>query len=205
MNSRVFYLPVTIGFVDVIGGAKYGTKYDFTRACQKCGSGALPVGPLYLEKNPSTKYQMFKTLDHETLVDIKLAQTLRSMGINTFAEVYDQQKQKLPYMELRHQAQLPKFSKKTSGYKIEDQCETCMLNGHFNNRDPLKLVYENIDESITNNHVLATFELFGNSFISEPAEDSIFATPFLIFSKELKELLENEGIPELTFDEVLIN
>ena len=203
MSSRVFYFPTMTAFVGVIGGTKFGTKYDLTHACQKCGSGATPQGPRYIEKKPKTKHKLFSISTSEILVDIELAQKLMSIGIHSLVEVYDQKNQKLPYMELRYQAQLPRFSEKTTGYVLSDQCSKCHRDGYYSADDPLKLLYENIDESITSNHILATFEIFGNSWKHDSLRSSIFPPPQPIFSGELAKSLEQENLSKLEFNEVV--
>ena len=205
MNSKTFYFAYIFGSVNVLGGPAFGTSYDVAHACQKCGSGAIPQGPRYIENDPNTSYRIFKTLDGETIIDTDLANKLKSKGISSLFEVFDSDKQKLPYMELRHQALLPRFTANTQGYEIEDQCPHCKRDGYFGVDDPLKLVYENIDEAITSNHILATFETFGNSSIETTFQNSNLSSPLLIFSDELVCLFQEENLSNMSFEKVAID
>lgn len=130
---------------------------------------------------------------------------LQSIGVNKLAKVVDLQSRVLPFKELRPEVILPPFSKSTTGYEVEDSCKYCMRDGFFHiPRVKLKLVYDDIDPVFFKYNVLATHELFGTSSINEPFSKSVFASPKLIISDLIVEVLKSESIGADSFEPVTI-
>lgn len=189
----------------VFGGPHFGTKYDFTNSCSKCGSGAIPIGPRFIELKRVPKEPIFQTLDGEILMTTQLASMFWSLGDGFLAEVRDaSSKELLPFWELRAQAELSGFCKSTTGFERERACAHCERDGYFAiPHTPLNLVYQAPSLAFDNLHVLSTYERFGNSRLREPLEKSVFARPLFIVSQEIQSRFLNHRTPGVTFETIL--
>ncbi len=191
--------------MNAFGGPSAGTRYDLSKSCKYCGTGAEPIGPRFISELKKSKKKIFYTLDREVLMDMTLVQHLSKAGIDCFAKVFNTQKNQLPYMELRGEAILPSFSHKTDGYIKEGECPYCKRDGYFNNSpEKLSLVYENLPSHFLTKNILITYERFGLSALREPFKDSVFASPLFVVSDLIKNAFETEKIKTVTFEPVTL-
>ena len=190
-----FYHLICRRLAKVYGGPTYGTKYSLTGACSQCGTGAEPQGPRILPKFRAPYHPILLTFDGEILVNLDRAQSLKSLGVSCLEEVRTPTGNLLPLMELRREAILPPFSPKTTGYEREQPCPQCGRDGFFGiPHQPLTLVYEALSQQYRGKQVLWTFERFGNSRLRSPFEDSAFAAPLYVVSREVMECIRGRGI-----------
>jgi hypothetical protein len=202
---KKFYQLLADELVGVVGAAYYNTEYDMRNACPKCGTGAILIGPRYMSGLGNVKKRLFFAGYGELLADEKLADRLAPIGIENLAEVYSSKGKKMPFMEIKGEEVIPRFSDLTTGYAIEGQCDFCKRDGYFNRvHTPLKLVYENIDEKILQKDILITYERFGLSRLRTPFKESVFAGPYFIISDKVKNFLEEEKVKGLEFEPVTI-
>jgi len=188
------------------GGPSTGTQYDMKNACPHCGTGAVPVGPLFLARLRVPRHLVWATLS-EVLVADEFAQALEDMGTHCLAEVRHRRTgQVLPVKGLRAEAVLPPFSSRTSGYARYRPCPECGRDGFFDAGPPepdtagkLHLVYEGLDPSYLEKNVLWTYEGFGRSALRSPFEDSVIAKPIHVLSQRVVDWLKEHGAKGLLF------
>lgn len=205
MRSDVvrFYRLVVKTQRNVMGGPHFGTRYSLDSACPHCGTGAEPTGPRYVARLSAT-CPAFITLDGDVLVSSTVAQALEQVGVSSLSEVRQVSTGRpLPYMELRWSRTLPPFSGSTTGYERERPCPACGRDGYFEVlKMPLRLVYDKIDASFRKEHVLATFERFGNSRLRSPFNDSVIAGPLYIVSEMVMDCLRKLRVRNIDFEDV---
>jgi hypothetical protein len=179
----------------VCGGPSLGTQYSLESACDTCGSGARQTGPLVLPSPLSVGEPVAMTLDSEVLIRSDLADLLHSIGISSLGDVcVPRSPDPLPFFQLLPEAVLPRFSSGTTGYVIERQCQACLRDGFFHAvESPLRLHYEHLDRKYLGFDVLATWECFGNSRLRRPFRESVLASPVLVLSQRLSEVLSQAG------------
>lgn len=190
-----FYEIIVSGLINVDGGPMYGTQYSLADACDRCGTGAKPVGPRIMRRFRVSNAPIFLSLDHEILVSLDMADGLRALGVESLADIRGVKTgEELPLKELRAEATLPPFSKETTGYEREGVCPKCGRDGYFNiPHVPLKLVYRGLAPEYASKKVLATYERFGNSRLREPFKDSVFAMPVYVVSALVASYLKKEA------------
>jgi len=207
--SQFFRLLVSNLCVDADGGPIYGTKYDMKHACKHCGSGAEPIGPRFMSKLKKDRRGVLKAGFGEMLIDLDLARKFKANGIGSIVEVYKSSgHEKWPFMEIRGEAILPQFSKKSSGYEkdAKRQCPYCKRDGFGGiPHEPMHLIFENIDPILLQKNILITYERFGYSKLREPFSDSIFARPLYIVSEKVKGVLEDAKVKGVEFVPVSIS
>ncbi len=202
----MFYHLDVSNQINIDGGPLYGTKYLLEYACDCCGTGAIPIGPLFLRKFKIPKYQIFCTLNREILLQSNIKDALIKNGIKSFGEVYEVKSQKqMPIWELRSQKILPQFSPETTGFERELPCSTCNRDGYFGiPHTPLNLKYILKDKSLLDKDVYVTYECFGNSRLREPFKQSVFAAPLFIVSHRVMKCFKELNVKNVEFEEVTI-
>jgi len=194
--------------VNADGGPIYGTKYDMANACKYCGTGAEPIGSRFMSKLKKNRKGIFEAGFGEILIDIELSKKFQEKGINSLAEVYKpKSKEKWSFMEIRGEAVLPPFSKKTTGYEIDlkRQCPYCKRDGYGEfPKKSWNLVYENLDSGLLTKNILITYERFGYSRLRKPFNDSVFARSLYIVSEKVVDILREERIKGVEFEPVII-
>ncbi len=125
-----------------------GTKYDFSRACLACGTGAVQTSPAMLRRSElryDRKCEIFQTFTH-FFVSPRLAEGLREAGVSGLElrqAVNIADGSPLPWHQIIASTTLPPLSDLTSGTKRSNSCAMCGMNGYYETpRDPLVLVYE---------------------------------------------------------------
>ena len=199
-KNKNFYVLILTSGSQAFGGPTYGTKYDLINACKYCGTGAEAIGPRITSGLDKKRKGFFSNLDGELFVDLKLATAFSHLGLKNLEKVISPRGMVFPFMEIREEATLPPFSKETTGFIRENQCEHCYRDGHFNEvNEPLNLVYNSIDNDLLQKDFLKTYECFGRSFLRPPLKDSTFACPQCIVSERVIDLLKHEKVRRFTF------
>jgi hypothetical protein len=96
-------------------GPTYGTTYDLSQACPRCGTGAVQTSPLYLKKSEIPKAgERFQTLDHDHLVSESLADSLRIVGGLEIRQARDAQTDEpIRWFQLLACEQMPRMDERT--------------------------------------------------------------------------------------------
>jgi hypothetical protein len=178
------------------GGPRYGTQYDLSGACDRCGCGAVQVSPLRLRpSDPPAKAAIFETLDGEILVAEHIARAIQKEGISGVdlrQAVSSTNGIMLPWFQILPGSELPAMDPSTEGVVRSDHCPKCACDGYFH-RPPVVIRYKAL-ETARLPDVLQTLEHFGNSVIKEPFELSHFATPLLIVKPRVYQLFKREKV-----------
>jgi hypothetical protein len=203
-GDRLLRLLVRKG-IDVTGGVSAGTPYSFEGACRTCGTGASQAGPLHLPRFKAPKADLFATLDSEILVTPRLADRLRTAGVDSLGPVVAKDGRALPFEQLLPQGTLPPFGAETTGFVRERPCPVCRRDGYFGIPNvPLCLTYPSLPADLRDKDVLATFERFGNSRLRTPLRDSVFAAPVYVISGRVADVLSAAGVRSGEVEAVLL-
>ena len=183
----------------------YGTKYDLSQACPRCGSGARQTSPLVLKRSDTpSRGDIFQTMDYEYLVSPALAQGLREArlsGLELRQAVAHTDNRPLPWYQIVSSRELPPMSGLTRGILRERPCPLCGRDGHFQSAfNPIEIAYDrgavNVDELPD---VIHTCECFGNGNLLEPFEESHIARPLLIVKPTVFQVFENHKVRRVEF------
>ena len=190
------------------GGPSYGTEYDLSQACARCGSGAVQVSPLVLRSSQIPKTgSLFLTLDFDFLFGQRLKELLAAedfRGLELRQARAAKSQNALPWFQLLPRATLPPMAAETKGIVRENPCPQCGRDGYFNDSEaPLEIVYraEQI-ESDGLPDIVATYELFGYSALREVFTDSHFARPLVLIKPRVWAVLPRDAKKRLRFEPV---
>jgi hypothetical protein len=193
------------------GGPRYGTRFDLDDACPECGTGARPIGDVFLKASDvPKKADVFQTLDHEYFVSDRVRDELEKSGVTggEFHRVRAARKEEpLPWSRLVAPFELSPFDRETSGGVVrEDPCPQCERDGYFGTaKSPLELRYTFGPDDLEKVPDLAsTWEHFGRSKLAEPFEESVFAQPLLLVKPRVVELLQKLKVRQVEFVPVAI-
>jgi hypothetical protein len=185
------------------GGPTYGTEYDLSTACPQCGAGATQTSPLFLKRSKiPSKGDIFQTLDHERLVSPELSQALvraHSSGLELRPVLSHLNGESLPWLQIIATSELPPMSHLTRGIVRSRPCPECTRDGHYHD-PPVEIAYDagSFDLSALPDFNF-TYELFGNSRLREPFNESHFASPGLIIKPKVFEVFEKCRVRRVEF------
>jgi hypothetical protein len=187
------------------GGPKYGTKYDLSQACPRCGTGAIQLSPLHL--NPAeipASGSAFRTLDGEILFSLYLGRILNSAnisGLELRAARSHKTAVELPWVQLIGKMKMPPMSPTSKGILRENPCPRCEQDGYFHSANmPIEIEYSSSEVTLDGlSDVVHTYEHFGNSVLREPFEDSHFAQPLLLIKPKVFKVLRKHKVRGLEF------
>ncbi len=201
-------------------GESCNSKYDFQNACSVCGTGAELVGKLRTKGIAKVKNDFFLTVDTDYIISEKLYAKLinNNIKLGLLQNVLDYKNSILPFYHLNTNFNFPKINIK-NGLIIEDQCEICKRNGHFNKvvigdiekKIPTKVFPIDLQYSLSDmdflNHsdIFYTWECMGlsNKDLSG-SKVQRYARPLLIISERIKEVFEEFKIKGVVFEPILI-
>lgn len=107
------------------GGPRYGTTYDFSNACPKCGTGAVQTSALMLPMSRFPKKSLLCEAAHyELLVAGVLADALRKAevtGLELRQVLYYRNNEPLPWWQMISTYTMPQFSPQTRGIITEEK------------------------------------------------------------------------------------
>lgn len=201
-------------------GESCNSHFDLSSACPKCGTGAELVGNLRVKGISDVNRDLFETLNGDYLISSRLFKKIRQRLSNLeLVQVVNTKNQPLEYYHFTTSLVLSKFSSKSTGFTIEDQCTYCKRNGYFNQAivgslemdiptfvSPLNLVYNEQDFSrLKFPTIVKSWECVGLS--NRKAYDKYvirYARPFLLVSETFKMALQEERVRGIDFEEVTI-
>jgi hypothetical protein len=214
----VTYTGIPIGQ----SGEGFGTEYDFSHACEICGTGARFKPPLIVKGlNTKVKSQLFRTRNSDWIISSDLAQKLIDFGLSfETCSISEFQRGTLDsHLAVCPMHSLPKALDTSTGFEIEGQCDNCRRDGYFNkisiplslgeksHLHPLVLKYDQQElNRVPVEDIYSTWEHFGNSNKVASGNKVVhFARPLLIISEQFKLILEDGGIGGLRFEQVLVS
>jgi hypothetical protein len=186
-----------------------GTKFDFTKACPGCGTGAVQASPAMLRRSElryDRKCEIFQTFT-DFFVSPQLADGLKEARVNGLElrqAINIADGSPLPWYQLIASTTLPPLSALTSGTKRQNPCGLCGMNGYYHSgHEPLVLAYEResvVPESLPD--VVATFEWFGYWELRDPIETSVLGSPLLLLKPKVVEVFERFKVRRVRFSPV---
>lgn len=217
-----YYILTYIGKPIGESGESCKTSYNFDNACNICGTGAQVMGSLRTKGiNKERKEHFFLTLDDDEIISEELYALLKKsrIKIENLKKIVDFRNNELDFYHLKTDFYFPK-AKRIEGLIIENQCCFCNKNGYFVDAIigdlekniptkiiPLKVYYSNIDKNLLNqSDIFYTWEHLGLS--NRKIERGIivrYARSLLIISERLKDLLNENKIKYLHFDQIIVD
>lgn len=150
----------------LMGSVNLGQPFSFERACRRCGAGAVPVAPLYIDASRMGKKALDATApDLRIVVTRALAERLGSEGLGGFEarpvahKTATRLRPDERFVWLEPTFEWPPFDAR-SVVEREDECPECRRSGHFDSPSPpTQLRYPGVPGGATD--FGATFEYFG--------------------------------------------
>lgn len=199
-----------------ISGEPCGTTFNFTDACEVCGTGARVYDKLAIKNLGKSTPDFFQTLTDDFILSDKLYIAYKNEDMNPklLKRVINIRKEELPFYHIMNETHLPK-AKKINGLIVEDQCSVCKRNGYFNDiimgdfskgkpskALPVQFYYSQNDFlTIGEADVTFSWECIGLSNRNLTEKKSIrYARPILVVSERFKLFLEKHKINKLKFE-----
>jgi hypothetical protein len=190
------------------GGPYYGTTFDLSHACPRCGSGAIQTSPLVLKRSETpSRGDIFQTMDYEFLVSPALAHALkeaRIKGLELRQAVAHKDHVPLPWYQIISSTELPRMSDLTRGVIRSEslpRCPTCGRDGHFDAAfEPQEIVYDRSSVDIDAlPDAVHTHERFGSGCLREPFQKSHIPNPLLLVKPKVFEIFEKQNVRHVEF------
>ena len=199
------------------GGPRFGTTYDLSTACPRCGTGAVQTSPLKLALAGLPKQgHLARTCIGQTLVNFQLAEALRSAGVSGLElrqTRFYRNDEPLPWWQLISSYTMPKMSSLTKGI-IRDaspgwgcpSCERDMFVGTV--KQPAEIGYgrSEVDPQLLPD-VVQTWECFGRSVLHDDPERHLirgFAQPLTLVKQKVYEVFRRLSVRRVRFEPVRI-
>lgn len=198
------------------------SDYDFSTACNTCGTGAVLSGNLKVKGFSKINMDFFETLDGDYIISKRLYSKIRDSfkDLALLNVIGMRNKVLIDYFHFTSQIVLPRFQQKSSGLVIEKQCPECMRNGFHNHAiigdinkniptivSPLNFIYKKCDfENVENSMILKTWECAGLSNKLPGGNFVIrYARPWIIVNQQIRDLLDQEKISSIEYENVVID
>lgn len=201
----------------------YGTEYDMSAACSRCGTGAVQTSPLRIPLTGLPKKGLLcKGPSWEVLVGESLAEALGSAalrGVELRQARFYRNDQPLPWWQLISRFEMPRMHGSTLGITTSETdhvtetgmviraippCRECRKNGRFGSRkEPLEVVYSRRDLNIdiaALPDIAHTWECFGGSRLDpEDPKLNVVAKPNLLVSPRVFDVFRRLKAKQTTF------
>jgi hypothetical protein len=193
------------------GGPEYGTTYDLSASCPRCGSGAKQTSALMLPLAGLPKSGMLCEAAHgEILVAATLANALREAKLSALelrqARFY-RNNEPLPWWQMISTYQMPPMSEATEGVIRSERlppCPHCQRDGHYNSATrPTQIAYDVcvVDPEALPD-VVETWERFGRSNIDQDFRFSHLGEPLILVSPKVLDVFRRLKIKGARFQPV---
>lgn len=195
------------------GGPTYGTQYDLSEACPKCGTGAKQISPLVVKAGevPYRK-DIFGNYDDDFLISPRLKERLKKSDLTGFeirhVKTLGKTRGKFDYSQLLFTNQLPPFAE-SSKIARSNPCPKCNRDGYFEFSiyEPTEIHYKS--ERFSKIKLLDfnnTYECFGNSGINkDDFSKSHFAQPLILVTPNVLNIFRELKITQVDFEPVFID
>lgn len=198
------WLQLIVDTFGLMGGANYRQPYDRAGACQTCGAGASPVGPLIAELSRMGKKHIDRTAhDGHIVVTRALADAVLEAGL-TGIDLRPVRRDHLPnpdpgFAWLEVVSEWPPMLP-SRVLAVEDLCPVCGRMGHFDPGDrPAEWHYRNVpDEPGDFNY---TWERFG-VWRGRPWDDGyppVGGLGGVIVSQRVRQLFTRVGVRRVQY------
>jgi hypothetical protein len=185
--------PLNLLIVRKVVGDGEKASYDLTRACPDCGTGAVQMSPLQLNRRLPKRSEVFATHASQILVSDRLAATLAEFGESglELRQATASDGESVPWFQLIASETMPPLSARSRGIARENQCKTCGRDGFFSDsRNPYEFVYNHDSVDVDSlPDAVVTWEHFGNSNRRFPLEGYAPAQPMLLLRPTLSRVL----------------
>ena len=193
--------------VGLMATCNLGQPFDFSRACERCGAGATPIAPLFIDATRMGKRALDATgHDLRIVVRRELADFLQSQRLAGFScrsvahktETRLRPDDRFAWLE-------PTFEwpplEGTSILVREDQCSRCGRSGHFDSPSPPTLLRYGAPRS-TPPDFGATHEFFGRWRAPGKTSRNVGGGRLTIVSERFKEALLASKVRHVSFEQV---
>jgi hypothetical protein len=204
------WLQLVVATAGLMGGVNYRQPYNRADACQICGAGASPIGPLIAELARMGRKHIDRTAhDGHIVVTRTLADAVREAGL-TGTEVTPVRRDHLPNPDPRF-AWLNLVSEwppmvPTLVLAVEDLCPACGRTGHFDPGDrPAEWHYRNVPDNAGDFN--CTWERFG-VWRGQPWDSGyppVGGSAGVIVSQRVRQLFARVGVRQVQYAPVLFD
>jgi hypothetical protein len=184
-----------------------GQPFDFGRACRRCGAGAVPIAPLYIDAARMGKKALDATAhDLRIVVTRALAERLASEGLSGFearpvahkTETRLRPEERFAWLEPTFE--WPPFAAR-SAVAREDECPECRRSGHFDSSSPPTLLrYPGVPRGATD--FGATFEYFGRWRAPGKTAPNVGGGRLAIVSERFRQVLLAAKVRHVRFEPI---
>lgn len=192
------------------GGPEDGTEFDLSKACPRCGTGAIQTSPLMIGIPELPKKALAcETVLGDILVAEPLAKSLREgeiSGLELRQAHFYRNNEPLPWWQMISHYCMPMMSQATRGIKLsltdyverpdfiipaQPPCPVCRRDGRFGNPEqPIQIAYSMQD--VTPDEIpdaVHSWECFGQSVKDPPpGRDPRYAQPFIMVKPKVFEI-----------------
>lgn len=204
---------------DPIGGdchsSVYGTVYDVSGACPRCGTGAVQTSPLMIPlKGLPKKGEICLGPHFEWLVGAKLRKGIEKAeltGLELRQALFYRNKEPLPWWQMVSAYEMPKISKASTNLGRDTDpgwgCPVCERDMHVNMKlEPLDIVYERRDvDPAKIPDVVHTWERWGRSVLHDDPVRHLhrgFAPPFTLVKPKFLDVVRKLKVRKVEFNPV---
>jgi hypothetical protein len=188
------------------GGPAYGTEYDLSCACVKCGAGAVQTSALrFPETELPRRGEIFQTGSFEYLVSERLKESLLDAGVRG-VELRQAQAAlgdgPLPWFQVIPEHEMPPLHEATRGISRE-LCDVCGRSGFFRGTsEETQLAYPRVAGRSLNADFAQTYERWGYGFLLDPLSASRLPTPRLLVSPRVLDVFRTNRVRGLDLQPV---
>jgi hypothetical protein len=185
-------------------------EYDRTAACQGCGAGLRPLGPLRLRKDEIPKRGPLGSVSRDILLlhdELRAAFEAEAVSGIAFERALDRDGAPLPWNEVRITGALPVMSVGTTGIgrgriSGEAPCTRCGRDGWFD--DPEQAFTPVYGRAVLADtpDIAATHELFGAGELRTPLGESTLAKYRVIARRRVYDLCRRLKLRGIRFSPV---
>ena len=176
-----------------------GGRYDMREACPHCGTGSVRLDPLFVVSS-ACKAGVAATYKQQIVVSSDVHARLVAAGVRSLRRALGRNREPVNFWSLEPEMVLPAWSRDSKGFErseIQPPCVFCHRDGFYDRpKESLSLIYD-IDPGVD---ICATWEHFGASRLDASFDKSLFASPRLIVSERVREVLD--GSKGVSFAEV---
>jgi len=204
-NARLLWLSPTSD-CEVDGGSEFGTMYDLSAACPRCGAGARQTSPLFFDGNEDQVsklkgHRAGRTYRDEVFIDELLAveiDALAPKGLllhQVYALQPDKRQAKILWKQLSAERILPPMSPLTTGIDRPYPCPICPRSGYWDGVPTPRIVYRARDLEDAGDVNITWEEKYEGVIMGNPREWRV-PTPWLLVTPKVMRVFRAAGITE---------
>jgi hypothetical protein len=195
------------------GGARFGTEYDVSAACLRCGTGAVQTSPLMVPLGELPQQGLIcATHQGDFLVGERLARALRKervSGLELRQVCSHSGNKRLPWWQMLAAHTMPRMDPRTKGM-VHDMrpgwgCPVCERDC-YEGMDEMVYARSQVNTSVLPD-VVQTWECFGRSLLHDDPKRNLargFAQPLLLMKIRVFEIFRELKVRHAEFEPVRI-